>query len=177
MKSYGEISKPIKTEYPDEWLSYYKKLRGQESRLIEVVDIEDNRLIMPNIGSSGVDYMVFMDLLTLGNKVGDGKRIIHEAVSQYFEIISNIFLFQKDMPDNKMFIHADLHARNFVIMKNGDMILIDPDSFILVDTPYPSYYFLSQMMHGFFEVTLLLQRIYDEKNFFNKPDFEWGITC
>jgi len=101
-----------------DWFYVYKKFRELEPCAVNVLDITDNSITMESVDLTNcVDIIEYLNNYnTHANKVS----------SKYFKIISNILLFQDSYP----FIYFDLHRKNIMVnTDNGDVILLDPDSF------------------------------------------------
>ena len=164
MKKYGTVYKRARSvNLVDGWLERYNEFKEFEPRTIDVLGIENERLIMPNIGTDGEDYLPLAKCVFNSSKIDNGIEFTHNAVAQYFSILSSIFDFQKRLPDDELFLHDDLHANNFVVFTNGKVILIDPDSFTTIKVPNKKYKYshLHQMTHGFMTIMMGLQRTYD----------------
>jgi|TARA_B110000977_G_C10900669_1_gene425158 hypothetical protein len=102
----------------DDWFHVYKKFSDLEPCAVKIIDVNSVHLVMEHIDLSNcvniIDYLTNYD--THVNKVA----------SEYFRLISNIFLFQNNYP----FIYFDLHKENMMVNINtGNITLLDPDSF------------------------------------------------
>ena len=116
-KSYHSIVedmyvKKLSWKVNDEWIERYKHIQACEPRIIEIYNIVDNDTIyMKKLNGESLDIFITEDYY-----------------SQYLDIVSNIYEYNKDKEIK--FYHRDAQFQNF-IADEGVVYLIDPDSFHL----------------------------------------------
>ena len=102
----------------NDWIHVYNQFSELEPCAVKVMDVNDVHITMEHIDLT--NYVNIIEYLTKFD------TYVNKVTSAYFRLLSNIILFQ----DNYPFIYFDLHKENIMVNKdNGDIILLDPDSF------------------------------------------------
>jgi thiamine kinase-like enzyme len=105
------------------WLSVYNDLRDFQPNIVEVIRVKKDKIYMEDLTTS---YPYLLQNFILDNK---DHNLFSNVINNYFKIITSLLIFG----DKRKFFHNDLSLANFLVNKNGDLILIDPESFVFLD--------------------------------------------
>ena len=110
-----------------QWLSIYEEYSKFEKRTVKVYDIdfEKDYFLMENIKGSPLSIEIIKHM-----KISEMFRIRHEIV----DIANKMFIFDHvkiSKDPSRIWFHGDMKLENFMITENGEIKLIDPDSFKL----------------------------------------------
>lgn len=106
-----------------DWFEYYKSYADFEPRAVKVFSINPskNNFAMENLKGFSLDKHDKLARLT-----NEEHRFI---LSELGLIFSNFFKFKNlNIPDNRMFLHMDIHVGNLMYTEDKEVKLIDPDS-------------------------------------------------
>lgn len=104
------------------WFRQYKKVQEYEPRCVKVLDIDEsaNTIEMEDLS----DYQYSLHFMH--HKEEYHLCVNHEMVARnFFELMANLHAYGA----RTFFYHLDLHLGNFLMREDGDIKLIDPDSF------------------------------------------------
>ena len=110
-----------------QWAETYKRYSSFESRTVNVhdIDIDNDVFYMENITGTELTVELVKSL-----SVSEIFRIRHEIV----DIANKMLIFEhSDITgeDERIWFHGDMKLENFMLLDNGEVKIIDPDSFKL----------------------------------------------
>lgn len=105
-----------------EWLRTYNEFRKFQVNSVKIFKIKNNRIFMENLSNR---YPYTLESIIIKSD----DQIYQNLIKNYFSIISSIFIFAS----KNNFFYNDPNLTNFLADKNGNLILIDPESFVFID--------------------------------------------
>jgi len=138
------VVKSLKNQKLDNrWFDAYRQL-SQENDFLVKIDKQNSRSEFT---------MERLDIITDLDKILKDEDFYYlldkEMICKIIEVFNNAFLigvnYSKNL-DNGFFYHTDLHLYNFVLTKNREVKVLDPDSFQFQENFDHAYrYFQSQI--------------------------------
>lgn len=126
----GVVKKEVRDrELPPYFFGYYKKLREYNPRLIEIYDIQDNIIFMEYVEVQHhlKDFLRF-DIEFAKQGLRD-KDLLLKAYRAMTGTIEACLEFSRDhLSPDEFFLYRDLHTGNFVVDKDRNIRILDPDS-------------------------------------------------
>lgn len=128
---YKKINKPF-VNLTEDWFECYNSLYKNNDYLVKVIAIDESKniIIMEDLGEvTSVEYF-FKDGL-LKQKID--KSLLCDIILALNKTWTLSIEYSKTLPDNKFFVHTDLHLDNIVITSDYKVKIIDPDAFAFVE--------------------------------------------
>ena len=133
-----------------EWYEAYKKFSHGKDRYVKILEFEPTRLVMEKIKIwHPVNYYL--------KKLTHDRQLNLQIAKTYTTVILDCFNFNTN-DRYKYWAHDDLTIDNFVITKDKNIILMDPDSF-----HFTKYMIDYKYSFGYIELQNLITRNEYEK--------------
>lgn len=107
------------------WREHYKKISDLEPGLVKVKSISESVIMMENLTDTyPLHFPEFLE-----NMPRHSMKVNQNFITNYFNLISNLLVFAQKYK----FIHHDVNFGNLMIDNNGNIKLVDPNSFVFID--------------------------------------------
>ena len=132
IKTFPDPRPAFSSEY--NWLHYYESFYNMYGGVVRVHEVNENRIVMDYIDGVPFDDLKF------------DHSIAYKAFAAILQNLSNMADYSSNL--ERVWFHRDAGSHNHIYF-DGEFILIDPDSFMMVNDPYPGAYSMHAIARSF----------------------------